>query len=1171
VGERGMTALSDREGGPRASWQRVVVDGLEAGGYVARHRGADHVDFHCPNPQHGAGNGDRNASGGADYKADRECTDIYCHSGCATEDVLAAVGCTTRDLFDYPRGSQDQRPGPARPPRPRQAPQRKERHLKVARPCGHPGRDRRSEHPYEDGERVRYTMIRLECPVCGKRSGTYCNPSGVPPEQRIIYRLPAIRAAIAAGEVIYLCEGEKGADWLAERGCPASCNPFGADDGKGSKWLPQMTEALTGAGLVIIVADHDGPGYVHAAYVRDQLETAGIRVRVVRSATGQPKDDIIEHLQAGHEVDGLVDADPEAMLAELAGGAPASPEPPGGEDDAPRRGRLPAGITPPPGQRIPIDPRDLPAEMSLEQARRLDPGDWPEVIPKILPVGAAIIYTRPGAGKTTFSMQCEMNVAWRLPLAGYQPQEPGRCLVIDFESGMHMAILRSVQLVPFGSIAADQGDPEDLIHVCTQWPGTSFSERLAELEKRLRNADHEGQPYRLVRIDTMRAFFGANPQGMNAYDWDAGCVIRINELAEELGCCIVLIHHANKAGEISGSTALSGKCNVTYKLERRPRESEGLLKCEKNRVARELSWPLVFDLETGSWSFTDRIFAGQAAHSGAKRAIIDYLAQHGPATGPQIRAALPGIKNKTARDMLTRLGHDGWVTRREDGIWSLTEQAAVTAGPLPGPAAPDPSRPERETEEPEGRFGWGPGSIGDAAQEGLGTCAVCHGPMEVIEPGQTTHPNCDPEGTISVGAAPDPVTQPELAEDPADDVAAGPVAEQLGQDQADDTVAESCEVCGEMLTGADQHPDCEREEASSARWPAMNVMRSAIDPKLTRSRMKPVPWIPPPGHPKAEGKQTRDLPQWQLAERAAGSAEAGFAWTRPGLLEEFGPDRLVLTIDRNGSFPSGCSSVPLAPNVLLPAGRLEANPKTLGKPEQYGPRAGKPVGLAGVALVIVPRWDYPDLPLPFPRSAVPGELFPVATNLLEKLWELHTASRIPAPEVAEAFLGRRNTSLLEPFYKGVKAAREQYAGDAAMTVAVKRSSSIAIRKLYPIYKPSPWWRPDWRAAAVTESAIRTWSAADRAAAAGAVLVGLGRTDETSFLIPADANPETWVPPGYTFGRGFGQVKPKEIRVRADRVGLSGIDPARIIPARRKGYVEISPGPVPLTVWLARHA
>jgi AAA domain len=1116
-------------GSERASWQRVVVDGLDARGLIDSVRG-DHAEFHCPGPGHDGG--DRKASGTADYDPGEGKTLICCHTGCNPEDVLSAVGCTLADLYDHPLERPVPDPAPKR--------------------CKHRWQPE-SRHPYPDADgQVVNTVLRQRCPHCGVKDTRPARPW--PEPQRILYRLPEVLAAAAAGELIWVVEGEKCADALAaESGVPVTTNPFGA-----GKWLERYTASLAGASGVVIIADNDAAGYRHAAMVAASVEAAGITCAVARSATTGPKDDIVDHLAAGYRLGDLIDVDPAAELARIEG----APGPGAGDTDPgaerPRLELAPSVVVPA-GQRIPVDPLQLPADISLLDARRYDPGDWPHIVPGLLPVGLAIVFGRPGVAKTTLSAQLEHCIAAGLPVAGYRPEAPGRCLVIDYEGGPALAINQSLRIAPFGALATDAaGDRDDMISVRTAWPGETFAERLAELEKALLDAAHEGRPYKLVRIDTMRAFQGGPPiPGMNAYQWDSECLIKVNKLARDMQCAIIVIHHPNKSGELSGSVGLDGSVTVVYKLERAAGESEGLLRCTKNRVGREVSFALEFDRDSGTWSFSDEITAAQAANTGVKRQIIDWLTGHGPAAGPEIRAGLgPGVRERTARDMMTRLAADGWITRAADGTWMLVPPpgqaprdrpaaASAAAATESGPVVQEPGIPSPGPVP-------GPGPRPDhPARRAVGTCAACGTPMTILTEGQARHPLCEPDdagppaaprdGSYVTAPFPAGPDEPPAPAPPAGGDAAGPWGE-----------GGTCQACGEPVTSADTHPDCTQDggqgDDPEVRWAGMSAMRDSI----RTSRMKPIPWIPPLGDPRAkEGMQTRDLPQWQAAEQVSTGA---FAWRHPGI-DDLDGDALVITIDRNMSYPSACSSVPVAPNVLRRV-HLAEDPKA--------------AGLAGIARVIVPQWPDARLPHPLGRDAVPGEPLVIPSGSLEELWALHRDGLIDEPEVTGAFMGRRNTSLFEPFYKSVTGARREHASDPAMTLAIKRSSSIAVRLLYPKAAKSPYWRPDWYGALVGQAMIRHWIRARQAVDAGAVLIGLGSVDEAAYLIPAGTDPATWIPAPYEAGSGPGQVKRKRITVRRTASGLDGLDPAAILPSPRGGdWAEIG-GPVPLRIWRQRH-
>jgi hypothetical protein len=143
--------------------------------------------------------------------------------------------------------------------------------------------------------------------------------------RRVLYRLPAVIAAVAHGRTVYVDEGEKDVAACEAAGLVATCNPGGAGE-----WRDEYAEALRGA-VVVVVADRDEPGRNHARKVKASLEGVAASVVVVEAATGK---DAHDHFAAGlDELDFVPwtdDADP----------APATPDEPVPDDDATSVGRI---------------------------------------------------------------------------------------------------------------------------------------------------------------------------------------------------------------------------------------------------------------------------------------------------------------------------------------------------------------------------------------------------------------------------------------------------------------------------------------------------------------------------------------------------------------------------------------------------------------------------------------------------------------------------------------------------------------------------------------------------------------------------------------------------------------------------------------------------------------
>lgn len=132
------------------------------------------------------------------------------------------------------------------------------------------------EH-YDYEDEVGHQLFRVErrtepkgfrqCrPDPDRPGGWIYNMEGV---RRVLYRLPQVIAAVAAGKYVFFVEGEKDVHSLEALGYVATTIPGGA-----GKWRPEYVEPLRGA-KVAIIADRDGPGRKHAAKVAQELMVDG--------------------------------------------------------------------------------------------------------------------------------------------------------------------------------------------------------------------------------------------------------------------------------------------------------------------------------------------------------------------------------------------------------------------------------------------------------------------------------------------------------------------------------------------------------------------------------------------------------------------------------------------------------------------------------------------------------------------------------------------------------------------------------------------------------------------------------------------------------------------------------------------------------------------------------
>ena len=209
---------------------------------------------------------------------------VHCFAGCRTEDVVRALGLEMADLMP-------DRPHPGK---------------RNGRPGGHG-----AIYVYRDREgKPLFRVVRKP----GKRfyqqrpDGRGRWISGIKGVTRVLYRLPEVLAAAQAGRRVYIVEGEKDADNLAQLDLVATTNPGGA-----GKWRREYSETLRGT-HVVILPDNDEQGHKHAQQVARALHGVAASVKVLELPGLEPKGDVSDWLQAGgsrEELDRLAEEAPE--------------------------------------------------------------------------------------------------------------------------------------------------------------------------------------------------------------------------------------------------------------------------------------------------------------------------------------------------------------------------------------------------------------------------------------------------------------------------------------------------------------------------------------------------------------------------------------------------------------------------------------------------------------------------------------------------------------------------------------------------------------------------------------------------------------------------------------------------------------------------------------------
>lgn len=225
---------------------------------------------------------------------------FHCHTGCTFDAIAAALDLPPSALMG----------AAAAPPR---------------NGSGHSASDRKppsEKYYYEDEEgAILFRVDRFYIKKDGawkkefrqfKRNadGTYAKTRA---DARLVpYNLPAVLAAVRAGETVYVVEGEKDVHTLKDLGLVATCNPGGA-----GKWDATFGRYLRDADVVVL-PDNDDPGRSHAADVASSARAFAASVTLVQLPGLPHKGDATDWVRMGGDA---------AALASLVDRQRAEPEP----------------------------------------------------------------------------------------------------------------------------------------------------------------------------------------------------------------------------------------------------------------------------------------------------------------------------------------------------------------------------------------------------------------------------------------------------------------------------------------------------------------------------------------------------------------------------------------------------------------------------------------------------------------------------------------------------------------------------------------------------------------------------------------------------------------------------------------------------------------------------
>lgn len=291
-----------------------------------------------------------------------------------------------------------------------------------------------------------------------------------------------------------------------------------------------------------------------------------------------------------------------------------------------------------------------------------------DLIPGLLPVGYTIIMGPPKTGKTALLLPMAHQLCW----GGMR----GLYLVLD--DSMRRMRDRTIQASP------DREVQNLWFHF--GWNPRDKVEAFSRLEAWLAVSQAKGMPFDFVIVDTYGRYVGRRPSGdVFGFDYSVGQQFKV--LCERYGCSIIVTHHTRKGAsadgddwldQMSGSAGMAAATDAIWYITRTRGSREGVLYVTGNDI-EEICRPLTLG-DDMVWRASRTTTVAQAAHTGAPRAVLDYLTDHATGTLKEI-CDETGEKYNTVRSALSRLQGEGLVDCA-GAAWVLTEHLDNA---LPGP------------------------------------------------------------------------------------------------------------------------------------------------------------------------------------------------------------------------------------------------------------------------------------------------------------------------------------------------------------------------------------------------------------------------------------------------------------------------------------------------------
>lgn len=317
--------------------------------------------------------------------------------------------------------------------------------------------------------------------------------------RRVLYRLPNVIEAIANGDNVWVCEGEKDVHALESLGVTATCNPGGA-----GSWRSEYAESLREAD-VYIVADKDEPGQLHARQVAASLDGVANSVEIVEAAGHDKLKDPADHVNAGYKLHEFVTIRPSSD---------------------------------------PVKP-DLAPDIWEFLAVDDPPYQW--IVPDLLERGDRLMITGiEGLGKSMLNRQLAACISAGLNPFSLKPINPSRVLYVDCENTERQG-RRKFRPLAQASIVSQHRIPDGFLRIIHRPGGIDLTSEDDSAWLMERVVAHRPD------VLFIGPFYKLHATDMNEEMGARKTVAVLDGVRERADCALVMEAHAGHAADASGA------------------------------------------------------------------------------------------------------------------------------------------------------------------------------------------------------------------------------------------------------------------------------------------------------------------------------------------------------------------------------------------------------------------------------------------------------------------------------------------------------------------------------------------------------------------------------------------------------------------------------------------